>query len=156
MAYKLTTDFYYPLAEIYKGSAEKAQFTFSSPPVGEGWYADQMIDSFEEEVVKHGESILRLKIYEDHAPLMETKFFCEATITASPIAPLVWVAIIAACLVILGIVTYKIVKILDTHWPEVAKTAKWVGIGIAAVAAAVTIGLVSRALPKKEGKYELG
>lgn len=152
MAYELTTDFYYPLAEIYEGDAQKVQFTFSAPPVGTEWYASQMIDSFEEETAKQGESILRLRVYEDHKPISETKFFVEFVITASPLGPVAIAGIITACLLALGVMTYFILRIVSEHWPEVAMTAKWIGVAIASGAVIAIVGALTKALPKRREK----
>lgn len=149
MAYELTTDFCYPLAEIYEGDAQKVQFIFSAPPVGTEWYAGQMIDSFEEKTQSQGESILRLKVYEDHKPIFETKFFVEFVITASPLGPVAIAAIITACLLALGIITYLILEMVSAHWPEIATAAKWIGIGVASMAVIAIVGALTKALPKR-------
>lgn len=152
MAYQLTQDFYYSLADIYDGAAERISFSFNAPPVGTEWYAAQMVESFKDEVRNQGEDILRLRVWEDHQPLLVTKFVAEFTITASPLPVWAIAAIITACLVVLGIITYQILSIIDTRWPEISKTAKWISIGVASVAVATIVGLVTRALPKREVK----
>lgn len=150
MAYELTTDFVYPLSELYEGVCNKATFVFDAPPVGTEWYADYMLDKFEEECSKQEASMLRLRIYEDHAPLTVTKFYCEAWLCGSPLPAWAIAAIITACLIALGIVTSDILKIIETHWPEIAKITKWVAIGVASVATIVVARLLAEILPKRK------
>jgi len=152
VAYQLTQDFYYSLADIYDGAAERISFSFDAPSIGTAWYTAQMVESFKDEVRNQGEDILRLRVWEDHQPILVTKFVAEFTITASPL--LFWqiALIITACLVVLGIITYQILSVIDTHWPEIAKTAKWIGIGVASVAVVTIVGLLTRAPPKREVK----
>lgn len=150
MAYELTTDFAYPLSEFYEGVCNKATFVFDAPAIGTEWYADYMIDKFEEDCSKQEACMLRLRIYEDHAPLTVTKFYCEAWLCGSPLPAWAIAAIITACLVALGIVIYDILKIVETHWPEISKTAKWVGIGVASLATVAIARLLAGLLPKEE------
>ncbi len=152
MAYQLTQDFYYSMAAIYDGAAERISFSFDAPPVGTAWYAARMVESFKDEVRNQGEDILRLRVWEDHQPILVTRFVAEFTITSSPLPVWAIAAIITACLAVLGIIAYQILSIVDIHWPEISKAAKWISIGVASVAVATIVGLLTRALTKREEK----
>jgi len=152
MAYQLTQDFYYSLADIYDGAAQRISFSFDAPPVGPAWYAAQLVWDLEDKVRDQGENILRLRVWEDHQPILVTGFVVEFTITSSPLAFWAIALIITACLAVLGIIIYQILKIVDIHWPEISKAAKWISIGVASVAMATIVGLLTRALPKREVK----
>lgn len=159
MAYRLITDFVYSLGETYEGPAVLSTFEFSTPPgILADLIADRMIDGFEDKCLEEGLSILRMKVWADTSPILETKFYaefsCYSAEVESPVPPLVIAAlqrIIAALpLIILAVVLYLSIRaIRDIFYspagPKVAEALKWLGIALGIIGG----GMIVSKLPKK-------
>jgi hypothetical protein len=101
---QLIQDYTYPYAATYSGYVEECTFTFSLGPEqipGTDWFRDQIIDSFESEVIKEGARMISLKVWEDKTPVWHTDYTVIVTATASPVP---WLLIIGAVLLILFII----------------------------------------------------
>ncbi|GAI59057.1 unnamed protein product [marine sediment metagenome] len=160
MAYRLITDFVYSLGETYEGPAVLSIFEFSTPPgIFADMIADKMIDGFEDKCREEGLDILRMKVWADTSPILETKFYaefsCYSAEVESPVPPLVIVAlerIIAALpLIILAVIFYLSIRVIrDIFYspagPKVAEALKWLGIGLGIIGGGV---IVSKLLPKR-------
>ncbi len=163
MAYRLITDFVYSLGETYEGPAVLSTFEFSTPPsVFADLIADRMIGGFEDKCLEEGLSILRMKVWADTSPILETKFYtefsCYSAEVESPVPPLVIAAlerIIAALpLIILAVILYLSIRVIrDIFYspagPKVAEALKWLGIGLGIIGGGM---IASKLLPKKEVK----
>lgn len=161
MAYRLITDFVYSLGESYEGPAVLSTFEFSTPPgIFADLIADRMIAGFEDKCLEEGLEILRMKVWADTSPILETKFYaqfsCYSAEVESPVPPLVIAAlqrIIAALpLIILAVVLYLSIRtIRDIFYspagPKVAEALKWLGIAAAIGGAGV---IIAKLLPRRE------
>jgi len=160
LAYKLTTDFVYSLGETYEGPAVLSAFEFSTPPgVFADLIADRMIDGFEDKCLEEGLSILRMKVWADTSPILETKFYAEFSCFSaevhSPVPPLVIAALTriiqALPAIILAVVLYLMIRTIKdiAYSPagkEFGEALKWIGIGLGIIGGGV---IVSKLLPKK-------
>jgi len=153
VAYKLIRDYIYPIGEEYYGEAALSTFEFGTPAGAiAGPIADHMIDNFETQCLDEGLHMLRLKVWADTSPLLETKFSCQMTCCpASEHSPLpVWViplmpkiisavlAIVVAILIYLSISEVKEI-FYSPAGPKVAEALKWIGIGLGALGVATII-----------------
>jgi len=160
MAYRLVRDYIYDLGQVYTGEAALSTFEFGTPAgVIAGPIANRMIDEFETQCLDEGLHMLRLKVWADTSPILETKFYCHMTCCpASEHSPLpVWViplmpkiisgviAVVIAVLVWLSIREIKEV-FYSPAGPKVAEAAKWIGIGLGAMGIAT---IISKTWPRK-------
>ncbi|GAI25574.1 unnamed protein product [marine sediment metagenome] len=160
MAYKLITDFVYSLGETYEGEAASSTFEFGTPAgVIAGPIADHMIDEFEAQCLDEGLHMLRLKVWADTSPILETKFFCQMICCpASEHSPLpVWViplmpkiisAVVAIAVAVLIYLSVREVKEIfySPAGPKVAEALKWIGIGLGATGVAA---IISKTWPRR-------
>lgn len=117
---ELIQDYTYPYAATYSGYVEECTFTFSLGPEqipGTDWFRDQVINSFESEVIKEGARMISLKVWEDKTPTLHTDYTVIVTATASPVP---WLLVIGAVLLILFIVAivFTIVQIRKLWYGE--------------------------------------
>lgn len=160
MAYRLIRDYIYPIGEEYSGEAALSTFRFGTPAgVIAGPIADHMIDEFEAQCLDEGLHMLRLKVWSDTSPILETKFYCQfSCCPASEHSPLpVWVIplmpkiISAVVTIVVAILIYlSIHEIKEIFYspsgPKLAEAAKWIGIGLGAMGVAT---IISRTWPRK-------
>jgi len=160
MAYRLIRDFIYPIGEEYSGEAVSSTFNFATVAgIAAMPIADHMIDEFETQCLDEGLHMLRLKLWADTSPILETTFSCQMICCpASEHSPLpVWViplmpkiisgviAVVIAVLIWLSIREIKEV-FYSPAGPKVAEAAKWIGIGLGAIGIAT---IISKAWPRR-------
>lgn len=161
MAFKLIKDFTYPLGETYRGEAAVATFNFATiAGIAAMPIADAMINEFETQCLGEGLDTLRLKVWCDSAPLLETKFSaqftCAPTGAHSPFPPALLAAIplIIKAVVIIVVAVFFYLSIREVKeimyspaGPEVARAMKWVAIGLAVTAGGLVLREIIKAIP---------
>ncbi len=108
--------------QTYSGPAELTEFEFSIPlpdQVNPSSLANNMIDSAKQEITEQGGKILEVHVWQDTSPTWETLYYVRL-IAAPPAgvssriawAPLVWGAIIAGIMILigLGVIAYTVTK----------------------------------------------
>ncbi len=160
MAYRLVKDFIYPLGETYEGPGVLSTFEFGTPAgVIADVIADSMIAGFEEKCLEEGLHILRMRVWADTAPILETKFYtefsCFSAEVHSPVPPLVVAALTriiqALPAIILAVVLYLMIRTIKdiAYSPagkEFAEALKWIGIGLGIIGGSM---IASKLLPKR-------
>ncbi|GAI76018.1 unnamed protein product [marine sediment metagenome] len=158
MAYRLIKDFVYPLGESYEGEAALSTFEFGTPAgVIAGPIADHMIDEFETQCLDEGLHMLRLKVWADTSPLLETKFTCQMTCCAAsnplpvwviPLIPKIISAVVTIVVVVFIYLSIREVKgvAYSPAGEKIAEAAKWIGIGLGAMGVAT---IISKARPRR-------
>ena len=159
MAYRLIRDYIYPIGEEYSGEAALSTFEFATPAgVIADPIANHMIDEFETQCLDEGLHMLRLKVWADTSPILETKFICQMICCPEEHSPLpLWViplmpkiisavvAIVVAILIYLSIQEIKEIS-YSPSVPKVAEAAKWIGIGLGAIGVAT---IISKTWPRR-------
>jgi len=109
MSWNKTIDYKYPVADSYRGNAERCTFTFQIGPdqmPGAGLARDRMISGFISELQTHNAKPLRLQVWEYKAPVLYTNYHCVVTSSASPI---IWPVVITAVLAIVFLIVLSFV-----------------------------------------------
>ncbi|MBA7628889.1 hypothetical protein ES703_36386 [subsurface metagenome] len=147
--YELVYTHDYPDAATYVGKAEVCPFTFVSIPEqipGHEWLAEQIAKILGESMIEHGEGskMLRLQLWSDTSAALYTKYYGEATATASPVP---WALVIGAIAIIAVIISFIVLidKVKTIDWGEIPVAIPWailaavVGLGVLGVGAAVAL-----------------
>lgn len=160
MAYELVKDFIYPMGESYEGPAVLSTFEFSTPPgVFADLIGDRMISGLEDKCLEEALHILRMKVWTDTSPILETKFYtefsCYSAEVESPVPPAVVAAltkiIMALPAIIVAIIIYLAIhSISDIFYspagPRLAEALKWLGVAAAIFGGAK---IISALLPRR-------
>jgi len=90
MAYKIYKDVLYPGWADFEGEAENCLFTFKTGPeqldwLGQSWYVNKMISSARQSVEEHGGHILRMTVWRDISPTLETKYKVQISAYSNPV-----------------------------------------------------------------------
>lgn len=156
--YRLIRDCIYPLGEEYSGEAALSTFEFATVAgIAAMPIADHMIDEFETQCLNEGLHMLRLKVWADTSPLLETKFTCQMTccpasnplpVWVIPLMPKIITAVVTIVVVIFIYLSIREVKgiFYSPAGPKLAEAAKWIGIGLGVVGVAT---IISKARPEK-------
>ena len=149
--YELVYTHDYPDAATYVGKAEVCPFTFVSIPEqipGHEWLAEQIAKILGESMIEHGEGskMLRLQLWSDTSAALYTKYYAEATATASPVP---WALVIGAIAIIAVIISFIVLidKVETIDWGEIPTPIPWAilalagGLGILGVGAAVALAM---------------
>ena len=149
--YELVYTYDYPDAATYVGKAEVCPFTFVSIPEqipGHEWLAEQIAKILGESMIEHGEGskMLRLQLWSDTSEALYTKYYGEATATASPVP---WALVIGAIAIIAVIISFIVLidKVKTIDWGEIPTPIPWAilalagGLGILGVGAAVALAV---------------
>jgi len=152
--YELVYTHDYPDAATYVGKAEVCPFTFVSIPEqipGHEWLAEQIAKKLGESMIEHGEGskMLRLQLWSDTSQALYTKYYAEATATASPVP---WALVIGAIVIIAVIISFIVLieKVKTIDWGEIPTAIPWAilaiagGVGVLGVGAAIALAAPKR------------
>lgn len=144
----------YAAAGSYSGNAEQAiaKVTVNLPDqlFNTAIEAQSLYNQYAQQIVEQGEQPINIQVWVDRAPTFSTDFYVVMTTTvtqptsrAVPLAPIVWVAIIAALVVIAFIIAVAAYSIVHTEDFIVKAPGAAIGLGIIAlgVASVALIGL---------------
>lgn len=160
MAYRLIRDYIYPIGEVHSGEAVLSTFEFGTPAgvIAEP-IANSMISEFESECLSEGLHMLRLRVWADITPILETKFYCEFSccpaeehsplpVWVIPLMPKIISGVVAIVIAILIYLSIRVIKEIfySPAGPKLAEAVKWIGIALGLIGGAA---LASRILPKR-------
>ena len=150
--YELVYTHDYP--DTFVGKAEVCPFTFISLPEqipGHEWLAEQLATILGESMVEHGEGsrMLRLQLWADTSQPLYTKYYGEATATASPVP---WALVIGAIAIIAVIISFIVLinEVETIDWGEIPTPIPWAILAITAGVGILGVGAVfALAAPKR-------